>query len=58
MIDTMDRIGERVEYDEAEVRRRLGRVYRLLIEAARQKRLRDERSAAAQDASADTEGFV
>lgn len=42
-----------IEYDEAEVRRRLARVYRLLLEAARQKRLRDERSAAAQDVSAD-----
>lgn len=47
-----------VVYDEAEVRRRLARVYRLLLAAARQKRLRDERSAAAQGVSADTEGFV
>jgi hypothetical protein len=58
MVEMENRIGGQAEYDEAEVRRRLGRVYRLLIAAARQKRLRDERSAAAQGASADTEGFV
>lgn len=48
MIDTMDRIGKEVEYDEAEVCRRLGQVYALLLGAARQKRAREAQAAAEQ----------
>lgn len=36
-----------IEYDEAEVARRLGEVYSLLLDAARQKRLREAQQAVA-----------
>lgn len=38
---------ERLEYSEEEIRRRLGQVYSLLLDAARQKRLREAQQAAA-----------
>lgn len=48
MTDMVDRIAKQAEYDEAEVRRRLGQVYSLLLDAARQKRAREAQAAAAQ----------
>jgi hypothetical protein len=48
MIDMVDRIGEQAECDEAERRRRLGQVYALLLDAARQKRAREAQAAAEQ----------
>jgi hypothetical protein len=47
-----------VEYDEAEVRRRLGQVYSLLLHAARQKREREAQAAATQGVQADAERLV
>lgn len=46
MTSRAKQIGEVVEYDEAEVRRRLGQVYSLLLDAARQKRAREAQQAA------------
>ena len=47
-----------VVHDEAEVRRRLGQVYTLLLHAARQKRAREAQAAAAQGVQPDVESFV
>jgi hypothetical protein len=47
-----------VVYDEAEVRRRLGQVYSLLLHAARQKRAREAQAAAAQGIQADAQRLV
>jgi hypothetical protein len=47
-----------VVYDEAEVRRRLGQVYTLLLHAARQKRAREAQAAAAQGIQSDAERLV
>jgi hypothetical protein len=46
------------QYDEAEVRRRLGQVYSLLLHAARQKRAREAQAAAAQGIQPDAERLV
>lgn len=44
--------------DEAEVRRRLGQVYTLLLYAARQKRAREARAAAAEGLQPDVERLI
>ncbi len=48
MTSAARRFGDVVEFDEAERRRRLGQVYALLLDAARQKRAREAQAAAAQ----------
>ena len=56
MTSTTKQVWEEAGYDEAEVRRRLGQVYSLLLEAARQKRAREAQAAAEQGLPArDTE---
>lgn len=47
-----------VVHDEAEVRRRLGQVYTLLLHAARQKRSREAQAAAAQGVQPDADHLV
>jgi hypothetical protein len=45
-------------YDEAEVRRRMGQVYTLLLELARERRLRNQQTASAQADPAGSNGLV
>jgi hypothetical protein len=47
-----------VVYDEAEVRRRMGQVYTLLLELARERRLRNQQTASAQADPAGSNGLV